>query len=512
MRTGSSHKPRLTAARLALLLSLLIVLSNACSGFMTEPSPTPTPRPSATPNPTPSPTPLPDGYEEYFSQSGDTLSVVAAHFGADAADILMDGSPSPDATLILDPGTRLLVPAYQGETTRPDLLFPDSAVIYSPATIGFDVQVFADEQDGFFAKYTEVMTRGNTSASEILEQLAFEFSINPRLLLAVIEFESGWLTVPKPTKEQIAYPFGWPKSDRSGIYFQSGLAIKALSYAYYDWRAGYLTDLTFRDGETLRLAPQLNAGTVAVMHLFAQNHTREEWEEALYGPDSVVAIHTRFFGDAFELGAGVDPIFAAGTRQPQLNLPFPPNQVWNLTGGPHTAWGSGWRRIGSLAALDFAPPLDRPGCGTSHRFTTAAAGGLVVRARNGAVVIDLDQDGYEQTGWVLLYMHVSNGGRVQVGDVLAQDDNVGHPSCVGGSSSGIHVHFARKFNGEWVAADGGLPLVLSGYRAYKGEDYYKGTLVRANRLVTANLAGNSRTRIVRPESLPKYLYTPTPRK
>jgi hypothetical protein len=40
---------------------------------------------------------------------------------------------------------------------------------------------------------------------------------------------------------------------------------------------------------------------------------------------------------------------------------------------------------------------------------------------------------------------------------LAQDDRVGHPSCEGGSSSGIHIHIARKFNGEWVLADGGLP-------------------------------------------------------
>jgi len=110
-----------------------------------------------------------------------------------------------------------------------------------------------------------------------------------------------------------------------------------------------------------------------------------------------------------------------------------------------------------------------------------------------------------------VYMHIANTERAQSGDWLEVDECVGHPSCVGGSSSGIHVHIARKYNGEWVLAEGGLPFVLSGYRAYNGEKKYEGTLSNGETTVVANIAGNYWTRIIRPDSEPKYLYTPTPR-
>jgi murein DD-endopeptidase MepM/ murein hydrolase activator NlpD len=145
------------------------------------------------------------------------------------------------------------------------------------------------------------------------------------------------------------------------------------------------------------------------------------------------------------------------------------------------------------------------------RFTTAAAAGIVVRAGNGAVVIDLDWDGYEQTGWVLVYMHVANSDRVQVGDYLQVDDPVGHPSCEGGSASGAHVHLARKYNGEWVLAEGGLPFVLSGYQAHNGIKFCAGTLENGERTIVADPYSNSGTITIRPESLPKYFYTPTPK-
>jgi len=54
--------------------------------------------------------------------------------------------------------------------------------------------------------------------------------------------------------------------------------------------------------------------------------------------------------------------------------------------------------------------------------------------------------------------------------------------------------------------------VLSGYQAHNGEDYYEGTLENGATTVTANIAGNYWTRIIRPESREEFFYTPTPRK
>jgi len=452
--------------------------------------------------------PIPDGYVEYVSQSGDTLNAIAAHFGVELNEIKNEGALDP--ALLINAGTRLLVRDVLEETTPSNILVPDAAVVFSRAAVRFDVQSFADAQGGYLSTYTELMTSGTTPASEIIMQLALEHSINPRLLVVLLEAESGWVSGKPGNHEQAAYPFGYIRTNRAGIYWQTGWAIRQLTQGYYGWRVGTLTELVFVDGSTLRLAPSLNAGTAAVLYFFAQMHTREEWESLVYSEDSIINTY-----EALLRGAGIESLFPAGITQPELNLPFPINEKWNLTGGPHPAWG----KYGPRAALDFAPPLAGPGCGNSIHWATAAAAGRVVRVGNGVVVLDLDEDGYEQTGWVLVYMHVANSGRVDLGAYLEIDDIIGHPSCEGGRSSGIHIHIARKYNGEWVLADGGIPFVMSGYQAFNGEKpcdyaYYgfcSGTLDNGENTVTADPYGNYLTVIYRPDSEPKYFYTPTPR-
>ena len=454
--------------------------------------------------------PVPDGYVSYLSQSGDTLPAVTAHFGVETGEIITEGERYSDR--ILPPGTKLLVPDRLTETSRPDILVYDSDFVYSPSAVGFDIQAFAETQDGYLADYAELMTRGTTPGSEILAELALGHSINPRLLLTFMEYESGWVTRQPMTPEEKVYPMGWIKSDRQGIYFQTGLVIRQLVQGYYGWRAGTLTEIRFLDGSTLRLSPWLNAGTVGVMYALAQYHDRASWEAALYGPDNLVDVHGALFGDASARAAGVEPLFGPNAAQPELNLPFPPNQKWALTNGPHPAWGL----YGPHAALDFAP-AGTSGCDVSRRFALAAAAGRVVRDGNGLIVLDLDMDGYEQTGWVLLYNHIHNDERAVLGDMLAADDPIGHPSCAGGPATGSHIHFARKYNGEWVLADGGLPMVLSGFQAFNGakdctgDRFCQGYLDNGERRTVADAYANAGTLIMRPDSDPKYFYTPTPK-
>ena len=113
------------------------------------------------------------------------------------------------------------------------------------------------------------------------------------------------------------------------------------------------------------------------------------------------------------------------------------------------------------------------------------------------VVIDLDGDGSEQTGWVLLYLHIATKGCIAVGTYVDQDGLIGHPSCEGGSATGTHVHIARKYNGEWIPADGPLPFVLSGWQTHAGEEIYTGTLTKGGLVVTSSVYGSFESRIVR---------------
>jgi murein DD-endopeptidase MepM/ murein hydrolase activator NlpD len=133
----------------------------------------------------------------------------------------------------------------------------------------------------------------------------------------------------------------------------------------------------------------------------------------------------------------------------------------------------------------------------SLKWIVATAPGLVVRSGKGVVVIDMDGDGHEQTGWNILYLHVATKDRVPVGQWVEQNDRIGHASCEGGISTGTHVHFARKYNGEWVTADGPIPWVLSGWTVIAGDAPYLGKLVQGNLVVTADVYGQSKSLIVR---------------
>ncbi len=199
------------------------------------------------------------------------------------------------------------------------------------------------------------------------------------------------------------------------------------------------------------------------------------------------------FGDPAVRARIDQPIFPPGITQPVMVLPFEVNEQWNYTSGPHGAWD----RTGPLAAVDFAPASTKKGCEPSSLWAVASAPGVIVRSETGIVVLDLDGDGNEQTGWNLIYMHMGEEGRIRVGTWVQVDDHIGHPSCEGGSSTGRHIHFARKYNGEWIIADGALPFILSNWFIHAGEAAYKGTMTRDALTVTADPYGQAWSVIVR---------------
>ncbi|MEK6222724.1 MAG: M23 family metallopeptidase, partial [Chloroflexota bacterium] len=137
------------------------------------------------------------------------------------------------------------------------------------------------------------------------------------------------------------------------------------------------------------------------------------------------------------------------------------------------------------AALDCAPPLEQLGCFSNDAWVVAMTDGVIVRSDNGAVVQDTDGDNRLETGWTILYMHIETRNRVAVGTFLRAGDRIGHPSCEGGISSGTHVHLARRYNGEWISADGDLPFVMDGWEAVGSGVYYDGYMQRSDHIIDA---------------------------
>ena len=116
----------------------------------------------------------------------------------------------------------------------------------------------------------------------------------------------------------------------------------------------------------------------------------------------------------------------------------------------------------------------------------AVSKGLILRTGNGQVLQDLDGDGDERTGWVMLYMHVDSWERVEAGARLSAGDRIGHPSCEGGISTGTHLHIARKYNGVWIEADGEIPFLMDGWVSVGAGLPYEGTLIKGAQTLYAH--------------------------
>lgn len=428
----------------------------------------------------------------YYSQSGDTLPVVAARFDVQTDEIT--SSQSLPETGLIDPGTLLVIPESLTEHSPNAQIMPDSEIVFSVSAADFDIHTYVKDADGELAGYREYLSSaGWTTGSQAIERIASENSINPRLLLAILDFEGNWVTGSPDDYLHTHYPMGFEQEFEKGIFRQTVIVVNQLYIGYYGWRSGTLTELAFPDGETLRIAPDLNAGTVALQYLFSKLYNKSEWQSILDPNIGFPAFYAEQFGDPWLRAQNAGPIFPPGLSQPPMVLPFEPNREWAYTGGPHGAW----EHDGPLAAIDFAPATEKSGCTESEKWLVASAPGLVVRSESGVVVLDLDGDGYEETGWNLLYLHVATKDRVKIDTWMDTNDRIGHASCEGGVSTGTHLHFARKYNGEWVLADGPIPFVLSGYVVQNGENPYEGKLIKGNTTIIANPAGRASSVIFR---------------
>jgi hypothetical protein len=300
------------------------------------------------------------------------------------------------------------------------------------------------------------------------------------VLLALLELQAGWVTQAQPAAETLTYPLGYVQEYHGGLFQQLSWAATRLNTGYYGWKRGDRVTARLASGTRVAIAPGLNPGTAGVQNCLAGlSSTWDEWL-ALAGPGGFLAAYERLFGNPFTYT--VDPLVPPDLVQPELRLPWEFGTTWYLTSGPHGGWGNGSGR----AALDFAPSERFLGCAPSQEWATAAAPGRVLRSENGVVIVDLDDDGFEQSGWVLLYLHIDAADRVEAGTYLQQGQRIGHPSCEGGVSEATHVHLARRYNGEWIpAGSGSMPMVLSGWTAREDVMPYEGTLTRGDEVRTA---------------------------
>ena len=465
------------------MLAILSLLVSACGsrgmepnvdGIITPLAPTLAPLPTSQ-----RPEYKPGELVEYIAQSGDTLPALASRFNTTAEEILAANPVIPMDATTMPPGFPMQIPIYYlplwGTTYQSR---PDHAFVNGLAQVGISTSALVESTGGWLKNYRVYAGDKWRTGYEMVDYVATNYSISPRLLMAVLEYQAGALSNPKqPTGK---YILGFKRRYYENPYLQLVIAANTLNQGYYSWRAGKLTEFELPDGSLYRPDPWQNAGSVALQYYFSRLHSGDAFHASI-GPDGLARLYRDFFGDPW-----LDPVITlpGSLRQPELRFPFPAGHTWTYTGGPHTGWGTGE----PFAAIDFAPPTEFSGCFAveEDEYSIAMADGYVVRSDADGVIIDLDKDGDERTGWVLYYLHLANSGRVQAGVEVKAGDPVGYPSCEGGRVTGTHVHVARKYNGEWILADGPLAFNLEGWVVHNGVQAYQGTLTRGAETVRAS--------------------------
>ena len=450
---GTSRGPAPTRAPVSIVLSLRE------STIGTTPTPD-----------SPHPLPPPREYvDQYTVQSGDTLGSISRRYGI-SLEALMQANGLNESSILLV-GAVLNIPPI---VTDPNpgssfKIIPDSELVFGPVNVGFDIDAFIKGKGGYLANYVQDVNGEYLNSAQIIMRVAENYSVSPRLLLALLEYRSGWLTNQTPT--ELEYPLGNYEFYYAGLYRQLAWAADNLNRGFYLWRANAISTLPLSDGTYIPLDPTINAGTMGVQYFFSLFSDRPTWDADI-GPLGLFQTYNLLFGYPFDYD--IASLIPSNLIQPPMQLPFEPGVTWTFTGGPHGGWdtGSAW------AALDFAPPGEGGGCDVSADWVVAVTDGYIVRADNGAVGQDLDNDGYEQTGWTVLYMHVASDGRIPAGTYAYAGDHIGHPSCEGGISNATHLHLARRYNGEWISADGALPFNLDGWVSSGDGIYYNGSLTR----------------------------------
>jgi LasA protease len=451
--------------------------------------------PSFTPLPVGSPQPVvtaTSGPQNYTVKPGDYPGSIAAQFNISVDDLLAANKLT--AETIIYPGDVLLIPGTtnQGQqqtplaSTAPQLassdffkIIPDSELVYGPLSSLLNVETFVQKQGGYLAFFTQDVNGETLTGAQIIEKVAQDYSVNPRLLLAVLEYRSQWVTNPNPATSTYDTPIGYVDNFYVGFYRQMAWTANKLSAGFYGWREGKISDWTLADDTSVVPQPGINAGTAGVQALFSHLDDRATWQIDV-GVNGLFATYSKMFGYPFDLA--IEPLLPRGLVQPLLSLPFAAGETWQFTGGPHHGWddGEAW------AALDFAPPGDPQGCAPNDSWVTAVVPGLILRAKNGAVVEDLDGDGLEQTGWTILYMHIEARDRITPGQRVQLGQKIGHPSCEGGLADADHLHIARRYNGVWIpAADPQIPFVMDGYVTTGNDTEYDGWLTKGSTVIEA---------------------------
>jgi len=316
---------------------ILGILLSACLQQIQDPEASQLPALTTTPTISPRavserPIYTPGELVDYIAQSGDTLSNLSFRFNTTVEEILAENPIIPESATTLPPGLPMQIPIYYEALWGSQFqILPNCAFINGPAQIGFNVTEFVESQPGWLKNYQQYAAKQHRSGAEIVSYISSSFSISPRVLLALLEYQTGALSNPIPPDDLEDYPLGYVKTGYHGLYIQLVWAANSLNQGYYGWLVNHLDTLEYLDQTIQHPDPWQNAATVALQYYFSRLEPREVHDHTI-SSDGFLKTYQSYFEDPWSC----EPHIPGSLRQPTLRLPFKSGKTWAFTGGPHT--------------------------------------------------------------------------------------------------------------------------------------------------------------------------------
>ncbi len=294
--------------------------------------------------------------------------------------------------------------------------------------------------------------RSHSFAEFLIGQTAL-YSLNPKIILALLEQHGGLLSTAQPSEEQIRFAAGY--EERPGLRSQVHWATITLRHALRDYAVafssgGALPSLVFADGSQQAVPSDQDIARYVLSRVLAPTTTPEHLDTRL---NQFLQVYTRLFDDPRQPLENPPPL-----AQPFLRSPMEqPARITSFfdhdtpmlheNGQVHSYWG--W--ADALLSYDGHTGWDyamRP-----PEVVLAAATGRVLFVGNSddgcqtpsrSVILD-HGNGYRTLYW---HLHTIDDG-VVLGESIAQ----GAPLGVAGESGcafGPHLHFQVQYLGRDV--------------------------------------------------------------
>ena len=211
------------------ILSILLVtaLAASCaptsrgtdlSRMITPIPPTPVPAPTSG-----RPNYAPGELVDYTAQSGDTLPALAKRFNTSEEEIRAANPIIPTDATTMPPGMPMKIPIYYLPLWGTDFQsIPDDAFVNGPSQVGFSTSAYVASTNGWLKDYVGYIGGEKRTGAQMVDYVATNYSVSPRLLLALLEYQAGALTQPTPPSGK--YILGLRRNFYEGAYLQLVLA------------------------------------------------------------------------------------------------------------------------------------------------------------------------------------------------------------------------------------------------------------------------------------------------